>query len=258
MKDLSIISVGYMSKDMEFVYEYKHIVKWNNLEISDNLYESDVMQIIHNEDGTIKDKYLIKKTTKELIYDELQSLLTTIYYLNKNKKESEYEDKIKLKELKTLKKYYEKYIDKQNLITSIYIKETAKKMKELNKRDYINKDFNKELVSSIYDNILSDINLQINRIKHKKIKYQIAQIKKDSLKKISILVQQDYDYQKKVFKNKEFVLKNKIKENKLDNNLKIELQRLQNNFKSKNLQNYTQKAVAFLSDNGISVDRNHK
>lgn len=252
-EDLNLIFVGNRDNP-----EYKHNVKWYNLEISDNLYESDVMQIIHNEDGTIKDKYFIKKITKELIYDELQSLLTTIYHLNKNKKELEYEDKIKLRELKTLKKYYERYIDKQNLITSIYIKETAKKMKELNKRNYINKDFNKELVSSVYDKILSDINLQINRIEQKKTKYLIAQIKKDSLKKISNLIQQDYNYQKEVFNDKEFVLKNKIKENKLDNNLKIELQKLQNNFKSKNLQNYTQKAVTFLSDNGISVDRNHK
>lgn len=252
-EDLNLIFIG--NKDNP---KYKHNVKWNNLEISDNLYESDVIQIIYDEDGKIKDKYFIKKRTKELIYDELQNLLTTIYYLNKNKKESEYEDKIKLRELKTLKKYYEKYIDKQNLITSIYIKETAKKMKELNTRNYINKDFNKELVLSVYDKILSDIKLQIHRIKQKKTKYQIGKIKKDTLKKISNLIQEDYNYQKKVFKDKEFVLKNKIRENKLDNDLKIELQRLQNNFKSKNLQNYTQKAVTFLLDNDISVDRNHK
>ena len=45
-EDLNLIFIG--NKDNP---KYKHNVKWNNLEISDNLYESDVIQIIYDEDG---------------------------------------------------------------------------------------------------------------------------------------------------------------------------------------------------------------
>lgn len=248
-KDLNLIYVGDNNNPI-----YKHNVKWSNLEISDNLYKSDTKQLIHNEDGIIKDSYFIKKTTKELIYDELSSLLISIFYISKDKIDLEKEDKNKLRELKTLKKYYEKYINRNNLILTIYVKRTSKRMKELN----VNKDFDKNIVNDVYLGILNQINTEINGIEAKKKKHRIATYKKNSLNKISNFLKQDYENQKKIFRKKESILKDMVKKNKFDDKPKIELKILRNNFKNKNLNNYTSKAQELLFENEIYVDRNHK
>lgn len=252
MKDLLIIAIGYRGEDGNFIYEYKHQVKWNDLEVSDNLYEANEVHLVYNDDGTIKEKKYIKRTTKELIYKELRDLLVGLYYIKKDKKDLDYDDKIKLRELNNLKKHYLKYIDKQFLIISLSAKEIVKKERELKTNSYSNKEFDKDLVSNTYEQILLHIDSQINKIEEKKKKYKIAQLKKNTFRKISKLLLQDYTYQKNVFKDKELVLK---KEKKKNNG---ELLILNNNFRSKNLQNHTQKAVTFLSINGIFVDINHK
>jgi len=257
MKNLSIICVGYSKEDGNFHYEYKHKVNWTNLEVSDNFYQTNIPHTTLSKDGTIKEKYYIKLSTKELIYNELSTVLIGIYYVKKDKIDLK-EELRKLRELKQLKKSFEKHIDKQNLITNVYVKQTSKKMNELNTKGYVNKEFDKSIVSDTYEQVLQSINLQINQIECKKKTYSISSLKKECLKNISGLLKKDYDYQKKVFKDKEFVLKNKIKENKLDDNLKIELQRLYNSFKSKNLQNFTQKAIKLMYSNGLEVDYNHK
>lgn len=257
MKDLSIICVGYR-KDDSFHYDYKHNVKWNNLEISDELYQTDIPKTFFNEDGTIKERYYLKLTTKELIYNELNTLLTSIYYIKKDKIDLIKEDKNKLRELKTLKKYYEKYINRNNLVATMYFKSTSKKMKELNTNNYINNDFDKNIVNDVYFSILNQIKTQINEIENKKKKHRIATYKKNSLNKISNLLKQDYENQKKIFRKKESILKDMIKKDKFDDKAKIELKVLRNHFKNKNLKNYTSKAQELLFNNGIEVDRNHK
>ncbi|MDY0292774.1 MAG: hypothetical protein RBR02_10630 [Desulfuromonadaceae bacterium] len=261
MKDLSIIMVGYTKEDGNFHYDYKHKVVWTDLEISNNTFQTNIPCTTINKDGTIKERKYLKITTKELIYEELTSLLISIYYIKKDKSDLKYKDKIKLKELKALKTYYEKYIDKQNLITLTYTKETAKKMEELNKINYINKDFNKELVSSVYDNILSDINSQINRIERKKKKFRIKQTERYTFNKITNLLKQDYEKQKEDFILKEKELKEKIKEFEIlfkDNSqLKLDLQTLKRKQQRINLNNFREKAAFFLLENGITINTKH-
>lgn len=258
-EDLNLIWIGDKDNPIS-----KCTVNWIDLEVSDNLYTTDTKQSIQNEDGTIKESYFIKKTTKELIYNELKSLYFDTHCIKKNKIDLKKRDEKKLTELKALKKYYEKYIDKQNLISLIYMKETSKKMKELNKRSYINKDFNKELVSSVYDEILSDINLQINRIVHKGKNSNNSNIKKYERKsfiKIKQILKNDYEEQKELFKLKEKELKAEIKEYednfKDPSQLKYDLEKLQRKFNEKNLRNYKQKAIDFFYNNGININSKH-
>jgi len=134
-------------------------------------------------------------------------------------------------------------------------------MEELNKINYINKDFNYELVLSVYDNILSDINSQINRINKKAKKYRIKQIERDTFEKIIVLLKQNYQKQKEDFTSKQKELKEKIKQYdssfKDNSQLKYELQTLTRNYKTINLSDFRQKAAFFLLENGITINTKH-
>lgn len=261
-KDLSIICVGYQGKDGVFKYEYKHQVKWTRLECTENNYITDIPMTICNNNFEIENKYYLEKSTKELIYDELQSALISIFYHRKDKSELSYEDKIKLRELKHLKNLYVKYTDKKNLVMNIYLKQTSQKMIELNVSNYVNDGFDKNTVIDTYDYILSNIIVQINRINNKAKKISESAIKKKCLKNVSSLLKRDYAKQQNYFTQKENELKNDIKD--YQNNLKdtsqlnYELQKIQRLKKQKNLRNFREKAKNLLQDNGLNVDAEHK
>lgn len=242
MKDLSIICVGYAKEDGSFHYEYKHNINWTNLEISDNNYESNVLHTESNKDMEIEKQYYINLSTKELIYNELSTALISIYLIKKDKIDLKEELK-KQRELKRLKVLFEKHIDKQNLITGVYVKQTSKKMKELNTKSYINKEFDKNIVSDTYEHILYDIQIQINQIEKKKKKYSESLIKKKCLKNISTLLKKDYEEQK------EYIKRNSEQVKKQNKTLQME---------NKNLNNFRQKAIDLMYSNGLEVDPNHK
>lgn len=261
MKDLSIIKMDYMDKNKKH-YKKDIKVKWTNLEISENLYDSKMLKIIHNRDGS-KEKYYIKKTTKELIYAELEDLLVTIDSIKKDKNEFNRKDKQTLKELKTLKTYYEKYINKKSLVFSMHSQELLKVMdlqnkKQINPREI---NFDKKIVEDTYNTILNDINFEINTIEQKNKKHMIKQYEREIFKNINNLLKQDYIKQKKLSQQKEKELKEKIKEydnsNRDSSQLRYDLQILKEKFNKRNLRNYKQKAIDFLYENGININTKH-
>lgn len=255
-KDLSFIWVGDLEKP-----EYKHQVNWTNLECSEYEYGTNIPCPVYSKDGTVKDKYYLKKTTKEQIYAELNTALIAIYYDKEDKKDLRYEDKIKLRELEQLKKYYEKYTNKENTIIAMYVNQTSKKMKELNTNQHKLKDFDKSIISDTYDFILNDICTQIHRIEKKKIKMSEATLRKECFKNITALLKKDYTEQKSFYNQKENELKEKIKKLSKEledtSQLNHELQQVQRIKKERNLQNYRKKAKNFLNENGLSVDDKH-
>lgn len=265
MKDLSIIGVGYIGKDGKFIYEYKHQINWTCLEINDKLFQTDKPCTIFNEDGTIKEKYYIKLSTKELIYNELKTYLMNEYYLKKDNAEYKRE-KDKLNELKKLKLYYDKYIDVNKIIKSIGYKKLVEKK---NIPD-------SSIILTTYETIAYDINYQINEIEmknkqtarkklielgYKLNKVTLTQLKNKTFKNIIQLIKRDYEEQKTNFKIKENELKTKIKEYdellKDNSQYKNELEILVRNYKKKNLRNYKDKAKIFLFENEVNVNDKH-
>lgn len=242
MKNLSIICVGSSKEDGSFHYEYKHEINWTNLEVSDNKYESDVLHTNLDENMEVEEQYYIHLSIKELIFNELEEALICIYYIKKNKIDLNDETK-KLRELKQLKKLFEMHIDKQNLITNAYVKQTSKKMNELNTKNYVNKEFDKSIVSDTYEHILSNIQIQINQIEAKKKKYSHSRIKKECLKNISALLKKDYEEQKK------YIEKNSKQLQRQNKTLLME---------KRNLNNFRKKAIDLMYSNGLEVDSNHK
>lgn len=265
MKDLSIIGVGYMGEDGNFIYEYKHKVNWTNLEVSNELYQSDIPRTIFNEDGSIKERYYINLSTKQLIYNELKTYLQNKYFQIKNEKEYKRE-KDNLTELKKLKLYYDKYIDVNKIIKSIGYK------KLVNNESIPDSS----IILTTYKAIAYDINLKINQIEMKSNKLRskklielgyeskkvtLAELKSETFKNITQLLKRDYEEQKKNFKIKVDELKSKIKEydNLLKDNsqYKNELQILIRNYQKKNLRNFRDKAKDFLSENDVNVNDKH-